>query len=108
MPLVAAIATCRASRLALAGNASKCDELSRGGRDHIYAKKDVAKMLRLLGRGEEALAVIEPVARELKGKGQSDGYIAAEYGECLLVLGRVEEGERELEEAKRLLAGGEQ
>lgn len=65
----------------------------------MYTTKDIAKMRRLLGQYEQALALIEPVARDLKTNGKNDGYISAEYGKCLLAVGRADEALPNLKEA---------
>lgn len=57
----------------------------------IFTLKDIAKMKRELGNVAEALAIIEPIARQLQSRGESDGYISAEYGQCLAALGRRDE-----------------
>jgi tetratricopeptide (TPR) repeat protein len=75
-----------------------------GREPDIYTTKDIAKMLRLLGRGGEALVMIEPVALELASKHAADGYISAEYGECLLAAGRGGEATPYLAEAHELLS----
>jgi len=76
----------------------------RGQRPDIYTVKDVARMNRLLGRSDIALATIEPVAKNLKAKKRSDGYISAEYGQCLLAAGRTDEAKPFLVEAYELLS----
>lgn len=53
-----------------------------------YTQKDIAKMLRLLGRTTEALAVIEPLHARLTSEGKQDGWIDEELAECLLALGK--------------------
>ena len=51
----------------------------------------VARMLRSLGRIEEALARQMALKEESEFAGESDGYIFEEIGECLLTLNRLEE-----------------
>lgn len=65
----------------------------------IYTKEDIARMNRLLGRLDAALSMIEPVALELKSNKQPDGYISAEYGQCLAAMGRSAEAAPYLVEA---------
>ena len=66
----------------------KLVEISRGRNEApwIYTLKDISKCLRLLGRNEEACEVIGPVHSTLKTKGEVDGWISGELGECLLAL----------------------
>jgi tetratricopeptide (TPR) repeat protein len=54
----------------------------------LYTQKDIAKMLRKLGRVEEAMALLIALHKELDRKGQPDGWIDEELAECLLVSGR--------------------
>jgi tetratricopeptide (TPR) repeat protein len=64
-----------------------------------------AKMLRLLKRTPEALAVqqeLEAQVRELPGEG---GFVYEELGECLLELGRPEEARPHFARAYELLSG---
>lgn len=49
-----------------------------------------ARVLRSLGRIDEALAMQQKLRSELQ-EGENDSYIEEELGECLLVLGRAEE-----------------
>jgi tetratricopeptide (TPR) repeat protein len=51
------------------------------------AKWSVAKVLRVMGRVEEALEI----QRGLAASESEDGFINEELGECLLVLGRAAE-----------------
>jgi hypothetical protein len=48
-------------------------------------------MNRLLGRPKVALPLIEPIAKDLASKHKPNGYIDAEYGQCLAALGRGDE-----------------
>jgi len=77
----------------------RCDHL----RPNIFSKKDIAKMLRLLNRADEALATIEPIAIDLKDTNKPDGYIAAEYAECLLATNQPAKAKPQFIEAFRLL-----
>ena len=70
----------------------------------MYTQKDIAKMLRLLGRAAEALTLIEPIALNLRTKQSGDGYINAEYGQCLLAAGREDEAKPYLIEAYEMLS----
>jgi tetratricopeptide (TPR) repeat protein len=76
----------------------------RGKKPDMYTRKDIARMERLLGRTDAALAVIEPIARDLKAKNQADGYISAEYGQCLAAVGRAGEAKPFLVEAYERLS----
>lgn len=78
-------------------------------RDHhrrpdIFNMKDIARMNRLLGRADKALAVIEPIAQDLRSRNQPDGYISAEYGQCLVAVGRAGAAKPFLAEAFRILS----
>lgn len=69
------------------------------------ARWSAAKMQRLLGEVEIALAEQEALAREWEEAGAPDGYVCEELGECLLLLGRGEEARPHFARAYRLLAG---
>ncbi len=75
-----------------------------GREPDMYTQKDIAKMLRMLGRLDEGLALIEPIALDLRAKKCGDGYISAEYGQCLLAAGRGEEAKPYLIEAYETLS----
>src|SRR5574341_1705444 len=62
------------------------ERLGDEGRIRI-ARWSVARVLRALGRIEEALAIL----RELAAQGDSDGFVDEEIAECLYVLGCAEE-----------------
>lgn len=66
-------------------------ERSRGNEPDIYSLKDEAKMLRLLGRPKEALAIIQPIFSKLEAEGKKDGWIAEEYAESLHATGKTSE-----------------
>jgi hypothetical protein len=70
----------------------------------IFNLKDIARLSRLLGRPEAALAIIEPIAKDLKSKDTPDGYISAEYGQCLVAVGRADEAKPYLVEAYGILS----
>lgn len=57
----------------------------------IMARKDVAKMLRLLGRHDEAMEVLAPVAEDLRSRGTSNAWVDEQVAECLLARGRAAE-----------------
>ena len=77
--------------------------LERGQEPDMFATKDIAKCLRLLGDADEALSTIEPVHAKLAADGQRDGWISEEYAECLLAKGRVEEARLHFAAALELL-----
>lgn len=64
------------------------------------ARWSIGKMLRLLGRLDEALALQEAIA----ATGEADGYNAEEIGECLLALGRPSESGVHFARAYELLS----
>jgi tetratricopeptide (TPR) repeat protein len=68
------------------------------------ARWSVARMLRALGRCEEALAEQRALSREYEAAGAEDGYVSEEIAECLLALGRDEEARAHFERAHRLLS----
>ena len=57
----------------------------------MYTQKDIARMLRGLGRTGDALETIRPIYETLEVKQQPDGWIDEEMAECLLATGRAEE-----------------
>lgn len=63
----------------------------RGKEPDIFNLKDIARMNRLLGKPQASLPVIEPIAKDLESKHKPNGYIDAEYGQCLAALGRGDE-----------------
>jgi tetratricopeptide (TPR) repeat protein len=75
----------------------------RGKAPDIFNLKDIARLNRLLGHADKALTIIEPIAKDLKSKGQPDGYISAEYGQCLVAVGRADEAKPYLTEAYEIL-----
>ena len=77
--------------------------VERGQEPDMFATKDIARCLRLLGDVDEALASIEPVHAKLAAAGTPDGWISEEYAECLLAKGRVEEARPHFAAALELL-----
>jgi tetratricopeptide (TPR) repeat protein len=75
----------------------------RGKQPDMFNQKDIARLNPLLGRPEKALTIIEPIAKELQSKGTPDGYIGAEYGQCLAAGGRADEAKPCLAEAYEIL-----
>jgi tetratricopeptide (TPR) repeat protein len=55
------------------------------------ARWSIGRVLRSLGRYEEALKLQRDVQTQADAAGESDGYAAEEIGECLLALGRDDE-----------------
>jgi tetratricopeptide (TPR) repeat protein len=68
------------------------------------ARWAVARCLRSLGRHAEALRAQEELSRDCREAGAPDGFVEEEIAECLLALGRAEDGRRHFAEAHRLLA----
>ncbi|RIK44371.1 MAG: hypothetical protein DCC55_02715 [Chloroflexi bacterium] len=64
----------------------------------------VGRILRALGRTEEALAVQRQLAEEWAATGTSDGYVDEELGECLLALHRPDEAAPHFTRAYELLS----
>jgi len=62
-----------------------------GPRGTRIAKWSVAKLLRMVGRVEEALALQRELLDEWKEAGEDDGFVFEELGECLLALGKEDE-----------------
>jgi len=60
---------------------------AKGEPADIYTQKDIARMLRALGRAEEALAMIRPIHDDLEAKKRPDGWIDEEMAECLAATG---------------------
>jgi tetratricopeptide (TPR) repeat protein len=78
--------------------------VERGQAPDIFATKDIAKCLRLLGDVDEALATIAPVHANLEASGQRDGWISEEYAECLLAKGTERDALPHFEAALELLS----
>ena len=78
--------------------------VERGQEPDVFATKDIAKCLRLLGDADEALATIEPVHRRLGAAGNPDGWISEEYAECLLAQGKDSEARTHFQAALDLLS----
>ena len=78
-------------------------DTSKGNEPEIYTLKDQSRVLRALGRFEEALAIIEPIALRLDAEKKRDGWISEEYAECLLLAGRADEAKPHFALADELL-----
>lgn len=74
-------------------------DLEKGKEPDLYAQKDVAKMLRLLKRYDEALAMLNAIAAKLP---EPDGYIEEELAECLLATGHEAEAKPHFSRAYEL------
>ena len=77
--------------------------VERGQEPDMFATKDIARCLRLLGDANEALATIEPVHAKVAAEGQRDGWISEEYAECLLANGKATEARQHFAVALELL-----
>jgi tetratricopeptide (TPR) repeat protein len=71
------------------------------------ARWAVARMLRAVGRTDEALAIQSELSRTNAEAGIDDPYVAEELGECLLALGRPDEARPHIAEAAEKLAADE-
>jgi tetratricopeptide (TPR) repeat protein len=78
--------------------------VERGQDPDLFATKDIARCLRLLGGVDEALATIEPVHASLAAAGTPDGWISEEYAECLLARGKADEARPHFATALELLS----
>lgn len=85
----------------LRANPPEADRLEKHALEVGVAHWSIAKMFRLLGRIEEALALQERLAATESGA--ADGFVHEERGECLLALGRVEEASPAFARAHELL-----
>jgi tetratricopeptide (TPR) repeat protein len=74
--------------------ALKCREERRQDREIRIARWCIARCLRSLGRLEESLGIQRQLLAEVDQLGETDGYVHAELGECLLALGRDPEAKR--------------
>jgi tetratricopeptide (TPR) repeat protein len=63
-------------------------EAANQSREARIARWCVARILRALGRVEEALVLQQQLAEEQTAHGEDDGYVFEELGECLLALHR--------------------
>jgi tetratricopeptide (TPR) repeat protein len=78
--------------------------VERGQEPDLFATKDIARCLRLLGDADEALVTIAPIHAKLESSGQRDGWISEEYAECLLATGSKPDAIPHFEAALELLA----
>jgi len=76
------------------GKALAWYEENGSGRQVRIGKWSVAKIMRLLGRVEEALKIQQSLKVEWAAFGEADGYVFEELGECLLAIGREEESRK--------------
>jgi tetratricopeptide (TPR) repeat protein len=73
-------------------------------RETGIARWSVGRALRSLGRYSEALELQQENSRRLRESSDPDGFVEEEVGECLLALGRGEEGRPHFESAYQLLS----
>ena len=79
--------------------------ISQGNSDTIFfARWCVAKVLRLLGRTEEALAIQTVLVQDQADNPEPDGFVFEELAECLFVLQREEEARPYFKMAYDMLA----
>ena len=78
--------------------------VERGEEPDLFATKDIAKCLRLLGDVDEALSMIAPVHAKLASEGKRDGWISEEYAECLLAQGKAADARPHFSTALELLS----
>jgi len=71
------------------------------------AKYAVAKVWRMMGRVDEALAVQRQLLKQLEEEGEEDGYVNEEVGECLLATGEGQEARGQFARAYALLSKDE-
>jgi tetratricopeptide (TPR) repeat protein len=81
---------------------SQLQKATRGEAD-MYTVKDEARMLRLLGRPEQSLELMEPIARKHAMSGARDGWVEEELAEALEALRRHEEALPHFKSAHELL-----
>ncbi len=62
-------------------------DVEKGKEPNVFAQKDVAKMLRLLRRYKDAMAILIPMEAALRMSNSSNGYVHEEIAECLLAMG---------------------
>lgn len=73
-------------------------------REALIARWSMAKMDRALGRLDAALAQQRRLIEEWEARGEPDGFVFEEAGECLLALGRADEARPIFARAHELLA----
>lgn len=74
-----------------------------GSTGTLIAKWSVAKQLRCLGRADEALPMQRELLAEWEKRGEPDGFVEEEIGECLLLRGRPDEAAGHFRRAWELL-----
>jgi tetratricopeptide (TPR) repeat protein len=79
-------------------------DAAKGSEPDIYNLKDQSRMLRLLGRVDEAMATLRPALERLAREQKQDGWIIEEHAECLLTLGKSAEAAPHFAAAHALLA----
>jgi tetratricopeptide (TPR) repeat protein len=68
------------------------------------ARWSIARVLRAMGKVEDALAVQRGILAETEKAGEEDGFVSEEVGECLFALGRAEEARPHFRRAHGLLS----
>jgi hypothetical protein len=63
-------------------------DAAQGAEPDLYNLKDQSRLLRLLGRGDEAMGTLGPALERLAGEQKQDGWISEEHAECLLAQGK--------------------
>lgn len=81
-----------------------CRERAPGSRNELIAKWSVAKQLRFLDQVDEALRMHRELAAVYEEKGEKDGFVQEEIGECLLLLGRADEAKPHFRRAHEILS----
>jgi tetratricopeptide (TPR) repeat protein len=76
----------------------------RFGEADMYALKDEAKALRLMGKPQQAQEIMHPVFQKLANENQDDGWIREELAEDLLALGKETEAKPHFVKAYELLS----
>lgn len=77
--------------LALFNRALEFRKAQGNSRTVFIAKWSVAKVLRLLGRVDEALSIQQGLLEETEITPEPDGYVYEEFAECLLLIGKKDE-----------------
>jgi tetratricopeptide (TPR) repeat protein len=63
----------------------------KGREPWLYNRIDEVRMLRMVGRPDEAFAKMQDIADELRGQNKTDGFVEEELAECLIAVGRASE-----------------
>jgi tetratricopeptide (TPR) repeat protein len=79
-------------------------QTENGGEPDMYTLKDEARAMRLSGKPDEAIVLIEPICVKLRAQGRDDGWNSEEMAENLYALGRLPEAKPHFKKAYELLA----